>query len=106
MDGPTLFRELLIRKVITERTTLAGLLGDADRLEEFVRATATGIKHVSGTCRMGPDADPMAVTGTDGRVYKVEALRVVDASLMPSLPRANTNIPTVMMAEKIADAIR
>jgi 5-(hydroxymethyl)furfural/furfural oxidase len=54
---------------------------------------------------MGPAHDPQAVTDSEGRVHGVSQLRVVDASLMPSLPSANTNIPTIMMAEKIADAI-
>ena len=47
----------------------------------------------------------MAVTDPAGRVYGVESLRVCDASLFPCVPRANTNIPTIMCAEKIADAI-
>ena len=55
---------------------------------------------------MGAAADPDAVTDTEGRVHGVQGLRVVDASLMPRLPSANTNIPTIMMAEKIAGAIR
>ncbi|MEO8884261.1 MAG: GMC oxidoreductase, partial [Devosia sp.] len=47
-----------------------------------------------------------AVTDGSGRVYGVEGLRVVDASLMPAIPRANTNTPTIMMAERIADLIK
>jgi 5-(hydroxymethyl)furfural/furfural oxidase len=54
---------------------------------------------------MGPAGDRDAVTDHEGRVHQVANLRVVDASLMPRLPAANTNIPTIMMAEKIADAI-
>ena len=55
---------------------------------------------------MGLLEDPLAVVDSEGRVFGVENLRVVDASLMPSIPRANTNIPTIMMAEKIADVIK
>jgi 5-(hydroxymethyl)furfural/furfural oxidase len=62
--------------------------------------------HASGTCRMGRADDPLAVTDGGGQVYGVEGLRVVDASLMPSIPRANTNTPTIMMAERIADLIK
>jgi len=54
---------------------------------------------------MGADDDPMAVTNTEGRVRDVHGLRVVDASIFPVVPCANTNFPTLMAAEKIADAI-
>ena len=57
------------------------------------------------TCRMGPADDPMAVTNTAGRVHGIDGLRVVDASIFPVVPCANTNIPTIMTAEKISDAI-
>ena len=55
---------------------------------------------------MGAASDPLAVTDGAGRVRGVEGLRVCDASLMPTIPRANTNVPTLMMAERIADLIR
>ncbi len=55
---------------------------------------------------MGPATDPMAVVDGAGKVYGVERLRVVDASLMPSIVSGNLNAPTIMMAEKLADAIR
>ena len=54
---------------------------------------------------MGAPDDPGAVTDPAARVYGVEGLRVCDASIMPCVPRANTNIPVIMMAEKLADAI-
>jgi 5-(hydroxymethyl)furfural/furfural oxidase len=54
---------------------------------------------------MGGANDPAAVTDSSGSVRGVQGLRVVDASLMPRLPSANTNIPTIMMAEKIADTM-
>lgn len=54
---------------------------------------------------MGADGDPMAVTDTQGRVRGVGGLRVVDASIFPLVPCANTNFPTLMAAEKIADTI-
>jgi 5-(hydroxymethyl)furfural/furfural oxidase len=62
------------------------------------------IRHISCTCRMGREDDPAAVTGSDGRVHGVGGLRIADASVFPAIPRANTNIPTIMTAEKIADA--
>jgi 5-(hydroxymethyl)furfural/furfural oxidase len=54
---------------------------------------------------MGDETDPMAVTDPTGLVYGVQGLRVVDASIFPVVPCANTNFPTMMVAEKIADEI-
>jgi 5-(hydroxymethyl)furfural/furfural oxidase len=54
---------------------------------------------------MGRADDPMAVTDPAGRVYRVDGLRIADASLMPAVPRANTNIPVMMIGEKIAAAM-
>jgi choline dehydrogenase len=51
---------------------------------------------------MGPESDPRAVVDQEGRVRGLEALRVVDASIMPDCPRANTNATTIMLAEKIS----
>jgi choline dehydrogenase len=76
---------------------------DAD-IEAHVRATAQTIYHPVGTCRMGSDRG--AVVDTELRVRGVEALRVVDASVMPSVPRGNTNAPTIALAERTADLIR
>ena len=81
------------------------MMSDDSVLEDFVRSTAMGIKHLSCTCRMGGADDPKAVTLTDGTVKGVGGLRVVDASVMPNLPRCNTNLTTLMIAEKIADKI-
>jgi 5-(hydroxymethyl)furfural/furfural oxidase len=78
---------------------------DDAALDEFVRNGVSGMAHHAGTCRMGRADDPLAVTDPQGRVHGVEGLRVVDASVMPWVPRGNTNIPTIMVAEKIADAI-
>jgi 5-(hydroxymethyl)furfural/furfural oxidase len=105
LDGPRQLRSALMRHVITDGPELRALLDDAVALDEFVMATTMGIKHLSCTCRMGREGDPMAVTQSQGMVRGVGALRVVDASIMPSLPRANTNLPTIMLAEKIADRV-
>ena len=62
--------------------------------------------HVSGTCKMGPATDSMAVVDQHGKVYGLQNLRVVDASVMPDCIRANTNATTIMIAEKMADFIK
>ncbi|HEY3919762.1 MAG TPA: GMC family oxidoreductase N-terminal domain-containing protein [Stellaceae bacterium] len=105
LDGPGLLRDSIIRNKISEAPPLAEMMADDNLLEDYVRATAMGIKHLSCTCRMGQDDDPRAVTLTDGRVKGVGGLRVVDASVMPNLPRCNTNLTTLMIAEKMSDKI-
>jgi 5-(hydroxymethyl)furfural/furfural oxidase len=105
LDGPAALRSYLIRNVITEGFTFEHLMSDDEALEAFVRKAAIGVWHASCSCRMGADGDPMAVTDSYGRVRGVEGLRVVDASIFPLVPCANTNFPTLMTAEKIAEAI-
>jgi 5-(hydroxymethyl)furfural/furfural oxidase len=105
MDGPAALRRYLIYHVIVEGHGFDELMRDDDKLEEFTRKAAIGVWHASCTCRMGAEDDPMAVTDTAGRVRSVDGLRVVDASLFPTVPCANTNFPTLMTAEKIADAM-
>lgn len=85
---------------------LRDFVDDDDALAAFVRTSTIGTNHVSGTCRIGAADDQMAVVDPAGVVYGVGGLRVADASVMPAVPSGNTHIPTVMVAEKIADAIR
>ena len=66
------------------------------------RQNVAGTFHVSGSCRMGRPDDPDAVVDPAGRVRGIAGLRVADASIMPTVPRGNTNIPSVMIGEKIA----
>lgn len=75
-------------------------------IDAWVRRSAETIYHPVGTCRMGVAGDPMAVVDGDCRVQGLAGLRVVDASVMPTLVGGNTNAPTIMIAEKISDAIR
>jgi 5-(hydroxymethyl)furfural/furfural oxidase len=105
LDGPSFLRKLLIQKVIMEGYTLEDVCTNPDAAEDFIRKAAVGVWHASCTCRMGAREDSMAVTNPAGRVYGVGGLRVVDASIFPVVPCANTNFPTIMTAEKIADAI-
>ncbi len=105
LDGPAVLRKYLIETLVMEGVTLQDMLTDDDALEQFVRKASVGVWHASCTCRMGADDDPMAVTNNAGRVRGVDGLRVVDASIFPVVPCANTNFPVLMTAEKTADAI-
>ncbi len=93
--------------IVEERIapTDADLASDA-ALDDFIMRSAGTCQHISGTCKMGPQRDPMAVVDQCGRVYGVRNLRVADASIMPHCPRANTNLTTMMIGERIADLIR
>jgi choline dehydrogenase len=71
-------------------------------IDEWLQARCSDYVHAVGTCRMGPVDDPRSVVDPDGCVIGVEGLRVVDASIMPEVPRANTHLTTVMIAEHIA----
>lgn len=75
-------------------------------IDAFVRQKADSAYHPSCTCKMGSPSDPMAVVGADTRVLGLDRLRVVDASIMPSIVSGNLNAPTIMIAEKAADIIR
>jgi 5-(hydroxymethyl)furfural/furfural oxidase len=105
LDGPEALRRYLIENVITEGFRFEDLMRDDEALEAFIRKATIGVWHASCSCRMGADGDPMAVVDTAGRVRGVGGLRVVDASIFPIVPSANTNFPVLMTAEKIADAI-
>ena len=87
------------------RVDLARLVEDDAALAEHIRDNVAGTFHPVGTCRMGAVGDRNAVTNSAGRVHAIAGLRVIDASIMPTIPRGNTNIPTIMVAEKLADAM-
>jgi choline dehydrogenase len=81
-----------------------GVATDAE-IDAWIAATGETIYHPVGTCRMGVDGDPMAVVDDQLRVMGLKGLRVVDASVIPTLVGGNTNAPTIMVAEKAADMI-
>ena len=106
MDGVAIGRE------IARQPPLAGLIGEElDDTASIVSAAEVGrfglhYYHPVGTCKMGPGSDAGAVVDSSGRVYGAEGLYVADASIMPAVPRANTNLPTLMVAEKIVSGAR
>ena len=81
-------------------------LASDEALDEYLLREVTTGQHISCTCKMGPASDPMAVVDQYGKVYGLEGLRVVDASIMPNCIRANTNVTTMMIGERVADFIR
>jgi 5-(hydroxymethyl)furfural/furfural oxidase len=105
LDAVPGLSDVVFGQLTGRRVDLRQLVDDREALAEHVRQNVAGTFHVCGTCRMGRPDDPDAVTDTQGRVRGIAGLRVVDASIMPSIPRGNTNIPTIMLAEKIAAEI-
>ncbi|RYE92943.1 MAG: choline dehydrogenase [Myxococcales bacterium] len=82
------------------------VLRRVDWLEAFIRRVSDSGYHPSGTVPMGKDGDPAAATDGRGRVRGVENLVVADASIMPTIPTANTHIPTLMIGERVAEWLR
>jgi len=102
LEGPAALRRYMIEKFVVEGFTFEQVMTDDEALEAFIRQATIGVWHASCTCRMGRADDAMSVVDTRGRVKGVQGLRVVDASLFPVVPCANTNFPTLMAAEKIS----
>ena len=78
-------------------------LADDAALDHWIRQTLGSSRHVSGTCRIGPDGDGMAVTDQQCRVRGVSGLWVADSSIMPQVTRANTNATAIMIGERVAE---
>lgn len=98
-------REWLYRQRFGSSEKLRRMMKDEQALTDWVKSSVWSGWHVSGTCRMGGSEDPMAVLDARLRVRGVDGLRVVDASVMPTIVRANTNISTIAIAEKASDII-
>lgn len=106
LDSSALVRGLMVRHVIAGGVSIADLLADAQALDDYLREGVTGAFHPCGTCRMGAADDPLAVADPQGSVIGVQGLSVADASVMPEVPTHNTNLPTLMVGERMADLLR
>jgi 5-(hydroxymethyl)furfural/furfural oxidase len=98
-------RDLVYRKKLNPGVDCDRLGRDDDYLAQWIADNVWPSWHISGTCRMGRRDDPAAVVDAKCRVRGISGLRVVDASVMPTIVSANTNISTIMIGEKIAAEI-
>jgi len=105
LAGPAALRRYMLFNVISPGERIEALTAESARLENWIRQRATPFYHPVGTCRMGHADDPGTVVDPECRVRGVEGLRVIDASIMPTLTRANTNLTTIMIGEKMADRL-
>ena len=108
VDGLKIGRQILatptMRRTITEEYQPGAAVQTDEQLLQHARNTGGTVFHPTSTCKMG--ADPMAVVDPELRVHGIEGLRVVDASIMPTVISGNTNAATIMIGEKAADLVR
>ena len=100
-DHPS-FSSIVLERVMPTDEELAS----DEELNAWLRRNSGTSHHISGTCKMGPASDPMAVVDQHLKVKGIQGLRVADASVMPDCIRANTNATTIMIGEKVADYIK
>ncbi len=109
LDGVELARALAaqppLRDLLGVECGPSARAADRGALRRHVRTHGVHYYHPVGSCKMGSAADRAAVVDAQGRVHGIAGLRVADASVMPVIPRANTNLPTVVVGERIAAAI-
>jgi hypothetical protein len=101
LDGPDWLRQFLLRNFVMQTAPMDQVLRHEGELEAYIKRATVGVWHCCGSCSMGSPDDLMAVTSSSGLVRGIQGLRVVDASIFPQVPCANTNLPTMMVAEKI-----
>ena len=106
LAAPAPLRRAIIAEAIKPGRLVAGTGSALPLADEEILAASGAMFHPASTCAMGAADDPMAVVDPACRVYGVEGLRVADASLMPCIVSANTNMPTTMIAERAAEFIR
>ena len=109
IDGVKLARKIMassgFEKYASEEVSPGSDAISDEDIAEFIRAKSETIYHPVGTCKMGSEQDAMAVVDSQCRLRGIDALRVVDASVMPSLVGGNTNAPTIMIAERVSEWI-
>lgn len=106
LNAPAPVSRMVLSSVLSPGRWIGNRHGRQALSDEEILAAVAPMGHVTSTCSIGRPDDPMAVVDTACRVYGVENLRVVDASVMPSVPSANTNLTTIMVAERAADLIK
>jgi choline dehydrogenase len=115
-DMPRMIEAVRVARSVAKMPPLAVLLrheiypgsrtSSASGLESAILNSVGTYHHPVGTCRMGPSPDRGAVVDSYGNVHGVEGLSIVDASIMPTIPSANTNLPTIMVAERCSDWLK
>jgi choline dehydrogenase len=105
-DGVALAREIggnpAISALLGHEISPGSGVATRTEIEAFVRANCLNYCHPVGTCRMGPASDRSAVVDSRGRIHGLDNAYVADASIMPVIPRANTNIPALVVGERVA----
>jgi choline dehydrogenase/4-pyridoxate dehydrogenase len=109
-NGVRLLRELgqqpSLRDFISKEVGSVPVSNQGSDMRNFLRETANSFRHSLGTCRMGVETDDMAVVDTTLKVRGTDALRVIDASVMPDMVGGNINSAVMMIAERASDLIR
>lgn len=100
------FQRIVEKAFIDEKGTEFSALHDEEAFETWLRTYVGDYFHACGTVRMGRFDDPTAVVDQEGRIFGLSNVRVIDASIMPDVPSANTNLPTAMIAERLSASMR
>jgi 5-(hydroxymethyl)furfural/furfural oxidase len=106
LDAPGAVRGAVLDMMVRPGRRLADGSGRYPLDDAEILASTGTMFHPSCTCRMGPAGDPGCVVDEECRLTEIEGLRVVDASVMPRVPSANTNVPTIMIAERAAEMMK
>jgi 5-(hydroxymethyl)furfural/furfural oxidase len=103
LNAPPAVSRRVLAEVVKPGRWIANRRRQRPLTDDEILGSVAAMGHVTGTCRMGRSDDPDAVVDPHCRLIGVCGLRVVDASIMPCVPTANTNLPTIMVAERAAD---